>query len=240
MRSCARAPSRIRHFAVLFLPLAVAACAPLSAPIPFQLMQTADVLAENQVAFAVGGGGGWEGLDGSGGGVTARVRAGAGHDQELGFEANLIVVDTGDPSPKQPGWIGRNLVSFAAKAEHKWGPVPWFALLDGLGVSYSATGMAFGGDVGFVVSLPRGPVRPYGGVRLSLAIPAGRPLDSAGGVTVGLIPAIGLMLPMHPHVRAYLEAGAPCGWSGVNAAHVDGHAGVYGALGFELSTGNFR
>lgn len=219
-------------------------CAPLGAAPPFHLMETAEVLQAGQVGITAAGGGGYMGLDGSGGGGGLRVRVGVGARQEVGLEAAALAVDTGKADAKQPAWIGTS-AAYGAKFSWKGAPLGWLAAVGGFGVAHAATGSALGGDLALVVSTPRalrGWLRPYGGVRATVAVPIDHDLYEAGGVTLGLVPAGGLSFVPARWLRLFAEAGFLNAWSSLGSdlarddpAHrlytTSYHGGVYGGAG---------
>jgi hypothetical protein len=252
MRHVAPPLSKLRRPARLVVGvLALAACfacAPLTPPSPFHFLETSQVLQKDQVAITVGAGGGATALDGNAGGGSLRVRAGAGHDQEIGVEVAALYVNTGKRDNTSPVWVGQ-FGYVGGKVVHKWAARPWFALVSGLGASWSATGLAFGGDFGGILSRPRGLLRPYAGARLSLALPARRDIETNGGVTLAITPAAGLAIVVTPNVRVYFEGGALLAWAELGVpdhgvpANSDGtyhendfHGGGYGAVGLQFST----
>ncbi|HET6279447.1 MAG TPA: hypothetical protein VFH73_00715, partial [Polyangia bacterium] len=186
--------------------MASGACAPFSPTPPFHFAETAQVLAPREVGVTVAAGGGsfsWS--DGVGGG--ARVRVGVGHHQEIGGEVTgMHVIDDSSPTPEAP-WKGPN-TAFAGKLSWKLAPLRWFAVSAAGGASHSATGTAAGGDVAVMFSTREAfwsRVRPYGGVRGALAIPVGRDSNEAGGVTEGLVVAVGTAVELDRQFKLLFE-----------------------------------
>jgi hypothetical protein len=222
-----------RHFSLitveaLTLGLLAAGCAPLSAPVPFHLAETATPLQRGEMRINGAVGGGILGLDGSGGGGDARLRIGVGGRQEVGVEGELIRVDTGTPNDKSPSWIGKSN-AYGLKLSWKGAPTDWFAVIAGAGVMSSATGESAGGDLAIVFSRPVGIVRPYAGFRGTFALPVGRALKDAGGVTSGLIVPGGVAFHYAKNCDFFLEMAYVNLWSDLTSdSGSTSHGGFYG------------
>jgi hypothetical protein len=202
---------RWRGFGLLLL---VGGCAPISPPTPFHFAETAEILPRGTVAATAAGGIGNLANMGSGLGLGARGRFGLGGRQELETEGVLIGIFNGDkPTPQQP-WKG-NTTMGATKVAWRIGATPWLALSTGIGVSFSATGTAIGGDLAAVISQPSpsGNWDPYFGVRGAVAVPVGRDTNEAGGITEGLVVAAGTMYRLTPRARLAFELGYLGTWA---------------------------
>lgn len=222
-------------------------CAPFSPTPPFHFAETAQVLAPRQVGVTVAaGGGGFSWAEGVGGG--ARVRVGVGSNQEIGGELTGIhVIEDSTPTPEQP-WKGPN-TAFAGKLSWKLAPLRWAAVSAAAGASQSGTGTAAGGDVALMFSTREVHwrwLRPYAGVRGALAVPVGRGTDEAGGITKGLIVALGTAVELDRQFKLLFELGELDAWNrGYLATEVDlnrtiqskHQRGNYVAVGFALSFG---
>jgi hypothetical protein len=206
-------------------------CAPLAAPLPFHLAETATPLSRGELRATVAGGGGNAIFDGSAGGGDARVRIGVGARQEIGVEGELLRADTGKPDAKSPRWIGKSF-AYGLKLSWKGAPTDWFALIVGAGAMSAATGESAGADLAVVFSRPRGLIRPYAGLRGTLAIPVARPLDDAGGITGGVVLPAGISFHYANSCDVFLEGGYAQLWSD-GGQH--SHGGGYGALAFAFA-----
>jgi hypothetical protein len=224
MRNLVRTAAGIRHLVVKlaqrtagFLGLgaaAVAGCAPFSPTPPFHFAETAQVLAPREVGVTVAaGGGGFSWSEGVGGG--ARVRVGVGKSQEVGGELiGVHVIDDSSPTPEAP-WKGPK-TAFAGKLSWKLAPLRWAAVSAAAGASNSATGTAAGGDVALMFSKREvlwSRLRPYGGVRGALAVPVGRDSDEAGGITKGLVVAVGTAVELDRQFKLLFELGDLEAWN---------------------------
>ena len=213
--------SGFRHRLVLFgmsLASVVSGCSPLSATPPFHFHETAQVLSPGQVSISLGGGGGFLLFDGTAGGGGARMRVGVGARQEIGIEGTALYVDTDSPDMTTRPWIGRS-GAYAAKLSWKGAPLlDWIAILAGAGFSRTATGTALGGDLGLLFSWgpPARVLRPYVGTRAGIGVPVGRPLDTAGGITVGVSTSAGLSIEARPWLRLFLEGTWIAGFSSIS------------------------
>lgn len=204
----------VRSFLLLLGSLVLTGCAPLSPMIPFHLAETSRVLPAGETGLTLSGGFGQvRGMgDGFGGGV--RIRFGLGGGQEFGAEATYLSTTNGDtPSVTMP-WLGNGNL-FSEKISWKIGLSPWLSALAGAGGTHSATGTALGGDLGLIASpeKPVGEVLPYVGLRGSLALPADRPADEAGGATRGLFLAVGGMWELEPRFQVFVEGGGMKAWN---------------------------
>ena len=193
-------------------------------------------------------GAGFTALDGYEVGGGLRVRVGVGARQEVGVEGTAAFVDTGKADASSPSWIGKS-AAWGFKLSYKGAPTDWLAFVAGAGGSETATGTALGGDLAAILAWPtalRGIVRPYGGVRGTFAIPVGRAIDAAGGVTAGLVVPVGLAFEPRPWLRLFVEAGFVDVWSerydsgtvmtpkGMFGAE---HVGMYGTVGASFILG---
>lgn len=210
--------------------LALGACTP---PPPFVLAETAEPLPARAVSLTLAGGAGGAGGSSTvapAGGTIARVRVGVGHGQEVGLEGGAYF--TGRPNDGAIYGVG--------KLSWKLQLLSHMALLAGAGVSWIGGAVGVGGDFGGVWSTgPLGgrPIRVYGGLRGTLAIPARRDPYDGGGITGGGVLSTGLAWAPTPAWRLYLEAGAIGGGSvnhgafnAPSARDYFGWAGGYGAL----------
>jgi hypothetical protein len=210
------------------------ACAPFTPPPAVPFAETAEVLPKGNVGVTAAGGGGALGLDGDGVGGAVRVRAGVGGNQEVGLEGTALFVDSGSRKPEDPRWIGHS-VAGSVKASWKLGLQPWFAVLGGVGSTFSATGDAVGGDFGMVFSLPRGPVRPYGALRLAMAIPVDHGITDNGGITGGIVVPFGVDFVLHRRAHLLLEGGILSGFGYDDSVSI--HFGGYGSLALAVRFG---
>ena len=225
--------SRLPGVEALTLTLALAAgCAPLTAPLPFHLAETATPLQRGELRATAAGGAGVLGLDGAGGGGAARLRIGVGRRQEVGVEGELLRVDTGRPDDKSPRWIGKSF-TYGLKLSWKGAPTDWFAVIAGAGAMHAATGESAGADLAIVFSRPTGIVRPYAGLRGTIAFPVSRPLDDAGGVSGGLVVPGGLSLHFASNYDLFIEGGWAQLWSD-SGQHSHGGGG-YALLAFAFA-----
>jgi hypothetical protein len=206
-------------------------CAPLSAPVPFHLAETATPLERGAMRATLAGGGGSAIFDGSAGGGDARLRIGVGARQEVGIEGELLRVDTGKPDMHSPRWIGTSL-AYGLKLSWKGAPTDWVAFIAGAGAMSAATGESVGGDLALVFSRPRGIVRPYAGLRGTVAFPVARPLDDAGGITGGVIVPGGVAVHYADSCDLFLEGGYVQLWSDGGQRS---HGGGYGLLALAFS-----
>jgi hypothetical protein len=217
----------MRKLTLLLLVPCVAACTPL---LPFHYAETAEVLDRGSVSLTAAiGGGTTNGIKDCCGGGAVRVRAGVGHNLEIGGELNAIG--------------GSGSVALATKLSLKYAPIPYVALLAGLGVvgqidtdQHTAGDPGVGADFGFVASTPllARRLRVYGGARFSFVVPAAKDIYSAGGPTQGIMVPGGLSIEPHPRVRIFVEGGGLGGWSENRASgasvKTNGWYGGYGAL----------
>jgi hypothetical protein len=127
-------------------------------------------------------------------------------------------------------------------------PADWLAFIAGAGAMSAATGESAGGDLAVVFARPVGVVRPYAGLRGTLAGPVGRASDDAGGITGGIVVPGGLCLHASDSVELFIEGGYLQVWatgksdvaSAMNPSPQDtttDHAGGYGivALAFTFA-----
>jgi hypothetical protein len=215
----------------------VMGCTPI---VPFQTMETADVLRRGEVAATAAGGFGPQlasriptvGDDGAhccfaGGG--ARVRVGLDGRQEVGAEIAAV----------GHSWQNGRLDLVGGKLSWKLGALPWLALVAGAGGNWvnndgaPATG-ALGGDLAALVSPPRHPntkVAPYVGLRASFAGAVG---PRADGLEEALVAPLGIAIG--EVARFFIEAafvGAMDQWHSPDGTLRNSlYAGMYGALGF--------
>lgn len=198
--------------------LAFAACQPFTPTPPFHFAETANTLPEGRtsVSGAVGFGS-FEDI-GGGLGAAARVSRGLGGGHELRAEATAfqrVLRDDGDPSndemptPERP-WLGER-GALLWKLSWKLSLARWLAVSAGAGASHSATGDGVGADLAAIVSSPKayfgGRTQPYAGFRVAVARPAGRDVNEAGGVTKGVIGALGTTYEWSPRTQLFLELG---------------------------------
>jgi hypothetical protein len=194
----------------------VSACAPLSPTPPFHFGETQDALARGRTAISPAAGAGSFKTIGGGVGAAFRVRHGLGGGNELRGELAAIGrINEDDPTPAQP-WLGKS-TAWLYKLGWKKALASWLAVDAGAGGSHSATGNALGGDVAMTAGTRNayfgGRVRPYLGARGSLAIPVGRDRDEAGGITRGLVGALGTALDVSPVTQLFVELGAMEEWN---------------------------
>lgn len=229
--------------------LALVGCAPLTPSVPFHLMETTELLPRAKFSLGFAGGIGGLAQEGWGSGGTLRLRMGTGARQEVGLEGGVLYTQAHDRPPGDaPPWT-RPAATFGARLSWKAVPLPWLGVLAGAGASTGPTGAAAGGDLGILCSSGRpllGWLRPYAAVRGFLALPAGRALDQAGGVTVGLVLPVGVSIKVTRSVRLFFEGGGIGAWSSLGADPATAapgpsifvrtyepaqHGGFYGALG---------
>lgn len=164
------------------------------------------------VTLAAGGGGvNW----GRGAGGGGRVRVGVGARQELGAEGTVLYAGPDNHQDPLRPWQGGHFAG-AAKLTWKVAPLPWLAFLAGAGGARSVVGTTGGGDLAAITSTSRllaNRWRPYGGARGVIAVPVGRSTDDAGGITEGLIVAIGTTYALHSQLALALEFGEMRLWS---------------------------
>jgi hypothetical protein len=186
--------------------IGLAGCTPL---LPFHLGETATVLERRQVSLTVtAGGGDGTDLNQCCGGGAARVSVGVGRHLEVGAESAIMGAGDSDAGT----------VALSTKLRIKWGPLPYLALVGGLGaqglVGYRNGNLdggnpAIGGDVGLIASTPllARTLRIYGAARLSFNIPAASDIYRSGGPTEGVVIPGGLALELGPRWRLYFEGG---------------------------------
>jgi hypothetical protein len=215
--------------------IALSGCSPLTAPVPFHLAETAQVLKPGAASVTAFAGGGGLGLDGNGGGLGLRVRVGVGARQEAGFEGTAIHVDTGTHDSNSPSYVGTSW-SFAGKLSWKAAPLGWLAVITGVGASQSVIGSAAGGDLAVVFSTARalgGWFIPYGGLRAGVAVPVGHGTD--GGVTTELVVPVGFASVMG-RARFFVEGGYLEAWA--KGTKFQAHGGGYAGLGLAVHFGD--
>jgi hypothetical protein len=213
----------ISTLAVLFC-----ACSPLTAPPPFHLMETTEVLKRNAISVTVAAGGGGAVFDGDGAGGGLRVGLGVADKHEVRLEGTGLYHETGDKQTTEKPWQGKHW-TFGWKLSWKYAPARWFALIAGGGGSSAALGTALGADLALLVSYPRGRWRPYLGVRGGVSVPVD---NDVGGITEHLVVPAGLAIVLSPTVRLYVEGGYLHAWS--KSGDFDQHAGGYGGMGLEF------
>lgn len=210
--------------------LLIAGCTPTPA---FVLADTPETLGKRDVALSGGAG---VGLGGSGGspiteaGGMARVRVGVGGNQEVSMEAAAV---------------GGSNWSVAGRVGWKLAPLDRLALLVGAGATVTnGNWPAVGGDVSLVTAtLPR-PHRLYGGVRLTVGVPARSDPYSDGGLTFAAILPVGGAFAPHPNLRMFLEGGFIASVSTIH--NIDQRltglerVGFYGGYLAFIPTGIFR
>jgi hypothetical protein len=239
---------RLDHIPGILLLAGVAAlcgaCTPLAVTPPFHLTETAEILRPGQVAVTAAGGGAFGGfLDGAGGGA-ARVRVGVGARQEVGIEGGAAyaaegTVDVASESRQQ------SQTFLSGKLSWKAGLTDWLAVVAGVGAGHEWRAphdnslTTVGGDAGAVASPPRplgGRWLPYGGLRLSVAVPVD---DSDVSTTVAFAIPVGVAFVLTPHARLFAEVGGLEAHGG-NAADTSWQGAGYGALGFTYLFGEGR
>src|SRR5690348_4603531 len=187
---------------------ALAGCAPMHAPVPFQFAETADVLDRGSVAATAALGAGKMNYGkASGGALRGRIGLGAG--QEIGVGVMGGSVRNDDPVTAAQPWKGTT--SFVSgKVDWKMSVLPWLAVIVGGGGSHAKTGNALGGDAGLLFSAPQ-PLgshwRPYLGGRYAYASPLEDPRYEGGGPLSGSIIALGTGFDLNPRSRLFLEFG---------------------------------
>lgn len=189
-------------------------CAPISPLVPFHFAETSRILPAGKASLTLAGGfGNLKGMgDGVGGG--ARARFGLGGEQELGVEAAYTAIYNSDSPGATMPWLGNSNV-FSEKVSWKTGLSSWLSAVVGAGGSHSATGDALGGDLAFIGS-PEKPIQevlPYAGLRGSLAVPVGRGGDEAGGMTRGVVLAVGGVWQMDPKFNLFVEGAGLKTWN---------------------------
>ncbi|MSP62928.1 MAG: hypothetical protein EXR72_21855 [Myxococcales bacterium] len=119
------------------------------------------------------------------------------------------------------------------KATWKYGPAAWVAVLASAGASWYG-GASFGADLGAVFTPgPRAArVRPYLGVRGSVAVPLVRDLEMSTGLTDALIVPIGIEVRGFADTSLFIEAGYLAFWtqSAANDGSGSGPARLEGAF----------
>jgi hypothetical protein len=213
--------ARLAHIAI------VAVAAGCTVPPPFHMLETASALPARGVSVMVAGGGGaGEGLRSGCGGAAARVRVGIGGDQEVGVDGSTIF--TG------------NSVSGGFRLGYKRAPWRRLALLAGAGAFFLDGQSSVGADLGAVVSAGEDelPVVPYGGARLSTAIPIDGELYDGGGISETLTIPIGVARRLGAGWQGALEIGGIAMLGRGRFGYTDGtietrtYLGAYGALAF--------
>jgi hypothetical protein len=232
---------RVRCFVVILFALG-AGCAPT---IPFAMVETADVLARNQVSVTIaGGGGGGSSITSNAkssfccGGGDLRVSVGVGRKQEVGADVAVL----GQHGALYP----------SGKLRHKVGLVRHLALVTGVGgsgaIALDAGGknspLYLGADAALVASTDRiDGMQLYGGLRATFALPASAQFYQnlpTEGVTVPL----GLAIHLGARGRLFIEAGLLVGASQYESQYTKlettAWVGGYGALAFQLTTPGAR
>lgn len=203
-------------------------CSPLSATAPFHFAETAETLGRTQTSVTLGGGGGVMARGGWGAGAALRVRTGIAERQELGIEAVLLGVEVGRIGDNERlSFSGQS--AFSAKLAYKGAPRDWLALVAGAGLATASTGDTVGGDVAAIFSSGRaigGVFRPFGGLRLAVAVPVFSTRD-AGGLTIGTVAAGGASFAIGPALRVTVEGGYLGAWSNPRPHERDLHTGFY-------------
>ena len=176
----------------LALALLCGGCIPA---VPFVVGETAETLGPREVSAAVYGGGG--AFTGSGtahdccGGVMGRVRVGVGHAQEVGVEGGAYLDGAG-------AWGTAKLDWKLQLREH-------YAIVAGVGTSFTPSVIGVGGDVGVIAStspLEGTPLQLYTAVRATMMLQTNAVISDGGGVLSG-----GVAYAPTPRLRVALEAG---------------------------------
>src|SRR5690349_4677384 len=113
---------------------ALAGCAPMHAPVPFQFAETADVLDRGSIAATAALGAGKMNY-GKASGAALRGRIGLGARQEIGLGVTGGVVNNADAATTAQPWKGKtNFVS--GKLDWKVTAAPWIAAVVGVGAGH--------------------------------------------------------------------------------------------------------
>jgi hypothetical protein len=222
--------SKLGRIALMFC----AGCSPFTAPLPFHMMESTEMLKAHEISLTAAIGGGGLGLDGQGFGGGMRLGVGVSDRHSLRLEATMIGHDTGDPNSADEPWKGRH-IDYGWKLSWKYAPVGYFAFILGGGGSYTRANTGLGGDVAFLFGAPRalgGWFRPYGGVRVGVVAPVDPTEDSRGGVTEEIVVPLGMAASLTENSRLYLEGGYLQGFS--QGSKLDNHSGLYGGIGVEI------
>jgi hypothetical protein len=174
------------------LALACGGCVPA---VPFVVGETAETLGPREVSAAIYGGGG--AFTGTGtahdccGGAMARLRVGVGHAQEVGVEGGAYFA-------AGAAW-GTAKLAWKLQAREHW------AIVAGLGTSFTGSTIGVGGDAGVIVSTSpfRDRLRLYAGLRATMMIDTGGDVSDGGGVLSG-----GVAYDVTRGLRLALEVGA--------------------------------
>lgn len=204
--------ARYNALTVTALLTCLGGCTSFSAPVPFQVHETARTVGKGLYRIQVAGGAGIgsSGWPGGAVGGALKIRRGLDHEHELGVSAYALAADSfGDVETGYPS----NL-AVSAKLDHKWGLRQGLALLTGAGGGFTELGAALGADMGLVTSPSWKRFIPYGAARLGISVPLdqrgiikeNKPPDTPSA-TMFLLGAGGFLVPVREVVALSFEGG---------------------------------